>query len=89
MTEWGVVGVIIALVGLFFTLMKPISNLTKTITELTVVVRDLRKEMDEHRTNSKTSHERLWEHNEKQDNILSEHGQRLSTVEAKVGIKHN
>lgn len=89
MTEWGVVGVIIALVGLFLALVKPISNLTKTITELIVVVRDLRKEMDEHKTNSKTSHEKLWEHNTKQDEIISEHGRKISRIEEKVGIKES
>ena len=38
MTEWGVVGVIIALVGLIATIVPPLTKLTQSITKLTVVV---------------------------------------------------
>ena len=81
MTEWGVVGVIAALVALIGSLIKPIISLTRSITELTVVVRDLRTDMDEHREHSHESHRRLWEHNEKQDKELHDHERRISKIE--------
>ena len=81
MTEWGVVGVIVTLVGLIAALIKPIIGLTRSITELTVVVRDLKSDMDEHREHSHESHRRLWEHNSIQDKELSDHDHRISRLE--------
>lgn len=84
MTEWGVVGVIIALVGFLATIIKPLTNLTKSITELTVVVKQLQKDLQEQKNASHESHKRLWEHNTKQDNRLDNHEQRLTVLETKV-----
>ena len=47
MTEWGVVGVIIAVVGLFFTVGKPVITLNTSITKLTVTVDRLQKDYDD------------------------------------------
>lgn len=47
MTEWGVVGVLIAVVGLFFTVGKPVINLNTSITKLTVAVDRLQKDYDD------------------------------------------
>ena len=41
MTEWGVVGVLIALVGLAVTLATPLIRLNTTMTRLTVLVEEL------------------------------------------------
>ena len=81
MTEWEVVGVIIALVGLIGVIVKAIVPLTRTITELTVVVKDLRKDMDDQRTSAHNSHKHLWEHNEKQDKQLNDHEKRIYALE--------
>lgn len=47
MTEWGVVGVLIAVVGLFFTVGKPVITLNTSITKLTVTVDRLQKDYDD------------------------------------------
>lgn len=47
MSEWGVVGVIVVMVGLFFTVGKPVINLNTSITELTVTVKHLQKDYDD------------------------------------------
>lgn len=81
MTEWGVVGVIIALVGLIATFVKVGVNLTKTITKLSVVVDRLEKSVV---TNQKDVHEsfvKLWKHEEEQDDILNDHETRLQLLE--------
>ena len=44
MTEWGVVTVIIALVGFVAAVSKPLISLTRAITELTSVVKNLQEE---------------------------------------------
>ena len=47
MSEWGVVGVLIAVVGLFFTVGKPVITLNTSITKLTVTVDRLQKDYDD------------------------------------------
>lgn len=81
MTEWEVVGVIIALVGLIGVIVKAIVPLTKTITELTVVVKELRKDMDDQRTSAHNSHKKLWDHNKEQDDMLNDHEKRIYALE--------
>lgn len=83
MTEWGVVGVIIALVGLGAAIIKPVVSLTRSITQLTVVVEGLRADMDEQRKHSRESHQKLWAHNESQDKELEDHERRIGVLEAK------
>lgn len=81
MTEWGVVGVIIALVGLLAAVIKPITSLTRSITELTVVVKDLREDLDEQRAHSAESHRRIWAKNDEQDGRLNDHEMRIGRLE--------
>ena len=81
--EWTTVTVIIALVGLGAAVVKPIVSLTRSITELTVVVKGLRRDMDEQREHSRQSHRHLWEHNSMQDKRLEEHERRIGTLEMK------
>ena len=81
MNEWGVVGVIIALVGLIFTVSNPVIKLTKSITELAILVRELRKDMDEHREKSIASHQKLWDKNGEQDSVIADHEKRITVLE--------
>lgn len=83
MTEWGVVGVIIALVGLIASIIKPIISLTKSITELTVVVRELKSDMATQKSSSHETHRRIWEHEGEQDKKISDHETRIGRLEGK------
>lgn len=83
MTEWGVVGVIIALVGLGAVIVKPIVSLTRAITTLTCTVDSLRADMQELTTKNTESHARLWKHNDKQDEQLKNHEGRIVRLESK------
>lgn len=90
MNEWTVVTVIIALVGLFLTVGKPIINLNNTMTKLNVNVEHNSNELAELKNDFKTqresaheSHQRLWEHNSKQDEKLQDHETRLGILEHK------
>ena len=85
MNEWGVVGVIIALVGFLATIIKPLTNLTRSITELTVVVKRLQRDLQEQESSAHESHKRLWEHNNKQDDRLEDHEHRLIVLETNKG----
>lgn len=88
MNEWTVVSVIIALVGLFITIGKPIINLNNTMTTLNITVQqnnkeleDQKKELKEQRDSAHISHQRLWDKNDEQDAKISNHETRLSVLE--------
>lgn len=81
MTEWGVVGVIIALVGFVASIVKPMTNLTKSITKLTVMVERLEDDMKAQRSSAKASHQRLWDKCAEQDELLSDHERRITVLE--------
>lgn len=83
--EWTTVTVIIALVGLVAALANPLTRLTRSITTLTVVVDRLQSDMEEQREHCRQSHQRIWEHNEKQDAKLENHEGRLRDLEQKEG----
>ena len=83
MTEWGVVGVIIALVGLVAAIVGPITKLTQSITKLTVVVDRLDAEQKTQRANAKTSHQKLWDKCGEIDKTLDDHEHRLTVMETK------
>lgn len=81
MTEWGVVGVIIALVGLVAAIVGPITKLTQSITKLTVVVDRLDAEQKTQRQNAKDSHQKLWDKCHEQDETINDHEGRIRLLE--------
>lgn len=88
--EWTVVTVLIAVAGLALTVGTPIVRLNQSITTLNVTLQHLQKQMDEqkqelaaHEASSHESHRRIWEHNDKQDERLNDHEQRITLLEHK------
>lgn len=86
--EWTVVTVIVALVGLFLTVGKPILKLNSTLTVLTTrmdaIECDSKKQSEdlkEQKLHAHESHKRIWDHNAKQDEQLLDHEQRLGVLE--------
>ena len=74
-------GVLIALVGLGASIIKPIVTLTQSITKLTVVVEQVERELAQQAAHSQESHKRLWAHNDAQDQLLDDHEKRISILE--------
>lgn len=87
MTEWGVVGVIVVLVGLFTAICVPMikasNRNTKAMTELTVTMQTLAEKLTSLESNNTESHRRLWKHNENQDRTIQDHEIRIVTLEQK------
>ena len=83
MSEWGVVTVVIALVGLFFTVGKPIINLNTNITILNENVKQQNERLNKFEQESCKEHDELWEHENEQDKILEEHKMRLHDLDGK------
>lgn len=88
--EWIVVTVIIALVGLFMTVGKPIISLNKNITTLNVNFENMNRRLDkqeeaiqEQSTKAHESHKELWDKNAEQDKLILDHETRISVLEQK------
>lgn len=88
--EWTVVTVIIALVGLFLTVGRPIISLNKNIVELNMTmkqqgeaIKENAADLKEQKKHAHEVHQRLWEHNEEQDKTLQNHEQRIHDLEQK------
>lgn len=79
--EWTVVTVLIALLGLMVTVSKPIVDLTRSMTKLTVVSEALHQELLKHEKLSKEEHDKLWKHNDHQDERLEDHEKRIGRLE--------
>lgn len=73
MTEWGVIEVLIAIIGLFATVGAPLMKNTKQMTELNVNLRNLTEEHAEYEKHNSEAHRRLWQHNGEQDEKIQEH----------------
>lgn len=88
MTEWEVVGVLVVLVGLFFTVSTPVMKLISSITKLTATVETLQDNVDAVTRRNTESHRRLWEKNEQQDREIQDHGNRIERLEGRVDGYH-
>lgn len=81
MTEWGVVGVIAALVALGAAIVTPLIKLTKAITALTINVSAMQKTIEGQKADNKASHDRLWRRSDEHDAKLSDHETRIGIIE--------
>ena len=84
MNEWTVVTVLIALVGLFITVGKPILTLNSNVVKLNINVEQNNKELAQQKKDAKESHQRLWNKNDEQDKQLADHETRLGVLEERT-----
>lgn len=83
MTEWGVVTVIVAFVGLIATVAAPIIKLTGTINTLSGKVELLLSNLDEFKSRYKETLEELKNTDQRQYNQLNDREHRITQLEAK------
>ena len=83
MTELEVFGVIAALIGFAISIGSPIVKLNTSITRLIDRLNNMDDNMDELTVRNSKSHERLWRHNEEQDDRLHDHETRITILEKK------
>lgn len=88
MSEWGVVAVLVTLIGLFLSVGKPIITLNSNIVRLNCSINELHKEQEDQKEALKQqkekahdAHARIWEHEKEQDEQLKDHSQRLDKLE--------
>lgn len=88
--EWTVVTALVVIVGLFFTVGKPILALNRNIVELNLTMKQQgteikrnTEEIEDQKRHARESHKRLWEHNNQQDETLRDHETRIGALEHK------
>ncbi|MBR4954027.1 MAG: hypothetical protein IKV47_06215 [Oscillospiraceae bacterium] len=83
MQEWTVVSVIVVLVGLGISIIKPIISLNGTITRLADSVGVLEKNIESIAAKNSDAHDKLWLITNRHDDIIREHEFRLQKIEEK------
>lgn len=83
MTEWEVFGVIAALVAFSVAIGTPIIKLNTSITRLIDRLENLDEGLGDLEERNHKSHERIWKHNEEQDDTIRKHETRISILEEK------
>ena len=82
MTEWSIVTVIIALVGLIVTVAKPLMQGNSTMVHLSEQMQSLTDKLSDFSERNTKSHERIWKKNEEQDATLEDHEHRITVLES-------
>lgn len=83
MSEWDVVSVLVIVIGLFLTVGAPIIKLNTNITKLNENLKATQNDQLKYEKDNHDAHERIWDHNEKQDAVLEEHRMRLHDLDGK------
>lgn len=86
MTEWSVVLVIVALIGLGVTVGTPMIKLVKTIIALDLTLKHLREDIQSFKSFNDDEHNELKKQQEFMTGELSDHDKRLHSLEIKAGI---
>ena len=81
MDTWQVIAALLSLISGVAIVVRPMLKLTESITKLTTTVENIDQRFAESEEHGKESRRRLWEHNEKQDDILADHEGRLRNIE--------
>ena len=83
MTEWGVVGILITLVGFALTIGKPIVTLNSTIVRVITKLEDFERRFEADREESTKVHHEIIEHATEQDKLIADHEIRIVKLEVR------
>lgn len=81
MTEWGVVGVLIAMVGFIISIVTPMIKLAQTITKLTTVVESLKSDYNALSKKTTDGRHKIWDELNIHRDTLSKHETRIQLLE--------
>lgn len=84
MNEWAIFGVIVAIIAYTAAVAGPLLKLNTAITTLTVTMKAFEGNFTELTAKNGKSHDRMWEALGKQNDMLDEHGTRITILEEKT-----
>lgn len=73
-----------SVVSLGVIIVKPILQVVKSMTALNESIKALTEKFNAFEVNNHDAHKRIWEHNDKQDETLQEHGERILLLESEI-----
>ena len=65
-------------------IVKPILQVVKTMTALNESIKALTDKFNKFEVNNHDDHKRIWQHNDKQDEAIQEHGERILLLESEI-----
>ena len=83
---WEIVIGLIALVGFAITVGGPVLKLNTSIVKLNSSIESLKESVDRIDKVNTEEHKKLWEHNDQQDNKISDVTHRVDSIEEKMHI---
>jgi hypothetical protein len=81
MTEWGVFGVVAALITFGVCVGTPLLKLNANLTRLNVVLELFQKQFDDEKKDNEKEHTALWSKCDEHDGALADHDKRLTLME--------
>lgn len=82
------IGLIVAalgtIVGTGAAIATPLIKNVKAMTKLTSSIENLTEKFNKFEVNNHDDHKRIWKHNDKQDETIQEHGERILLLESEI-----
>ncbi len=82
------IGIVVVSLGIIIgtgaAIVTPLIRNVKVMTKLNDSIKNLAEKFNKFEVNNHDDHKRIWKHNEKQDEIIQDHGERLLLVESKI-----
>lgn len=72
------------IVGTGAAIVTPLVKNVKVMTELNVSIKNLAEKFSKFEINNHDDHKRIWTHNDKQDEVIQEHGERILLLENEI-----
>ena len=81
MTEWGVFGVIGALISFGLLVGTPLMKLNALITKLSALVEFMQKQLDTFKTDNDKEHNSIWNEIERYEDTINDHETKIAVLQ--------
>ena len=88
MTEWGVVGVLVVLIGLIASIVKPMLTLNTSIVQLTTKLASLTQGLDDFKKRYVDNLHELKDADKHMNDKIDDHENRITKLEDRVEFEH-
>lgn len=73
-----------SIIGTGAAIATPLMKNVKAMTELNSSIKNLTEKFNRFEVNNHDDHKRIWQHNDKQDETIQEHGERILLLESEI-----
>lgn len=83
-----IIGLVITALGTIIgtgaAIVTPLIKNVKAMTDLNASIKNLTAQFNKFEVNNHDDHKRIWQHNDKQDETIQEHGERILLLESEI-----